>query len=254
MGGVTVAEGPIVSLSHVDAGYPGATILADVSFDIAPGEIFILLGGSGCGKSTILKHIIGLNPVLAGTLTVAGLEWTAATREGLCRRIGVMYQSGALFGSMTCLENVMLPLEEFSKLKRDARRERAMSLLEDVELADAAQKLPSEISGGMRKRVAIARAMALDPEIVFLDEPSAGLDPITSSSLDDLILKLRSTKGMTFVVVTHELPSIFKIADRAAMFDKARGSMIALGDPRALKASSTDPFVRKFFNRGEANG
>lgn len=254
MGGVTVAEGPIVSLSHVDAGYPGATILADVSFDIAPGEIFILLGGSGCGKSTILKHMIGLNPVLAGTLTVAGLEWTAATREGLCRRIGVMYQSGALFGSMTCLENVMLPLEEFSKLKRDARRERAMSLLEDVELADAAQKLPSEISGGMRKRVAIARAMALDPEIVFLDEPSAGLDPITSSSLDDLILKLRSTKGMTFVVVTHELPSIFKIADRAAMFDKARGSMIALGDPRALKASSTDPFVRKFFNRGEANG
>ena len=245
---------PIIELSHVDAGYPGAVILRDVTFDIRKGEIFILLGGSGCGKSTIMKHMIGLNPVLAGTLRVAGEEWTRKTRASLCRKIGVMYQSGALFGSMTCLENVMLPLEEFSKLKRDARRERAMSLLEDVELADAAQKLPSEISGGMRKRVAIARAMALDPEIVFLDEPSAGLDPITSSSLDDLILKLRSTKGMTFVVVTHELPSIFKIADRAAMFDKARGSMIALGDPRALKASSTDPFVRKFFNRGEANG
>ena len=244
----------VIELSHVDAGYPGAVILRDVTFDIRKGEIFILLGGSGCGKSTIMKHMIGLNPVLAGTLRVAGEEWTRKTRASLCRKIGVMYQSGALFGSMTCLENVMLPLEEFSKLKRDARRERAMSLLEDVELADAAQKLPSEISGGMRKRVAIARAMALDPEIVFLDEPSAGLDPITSSSLDDLILKLRSTKGMTFVVVTHELPSIFKIADRAAMFDKARGSMIALGDPRALKASSTDPFVRKFFNRGEANG
>jgi len=244
----------IIELSNVDAGYPGAVILHDVTFDIHKGEIFILLGGSGCGKSTIMKHMIGLNPVLAGTLRVAGEEWTRKTRASLCRKIGVMYQSGALFGSMTCLENVMLPLEEFSKLKRDARRERAMSLLEDVELADAAQKLPSEISGGMRKRVAIARAMALDPEIVFLDEPSAGLDPITSSSLDDLILKLRSTKGMTFVVVTHELPSIFKIADRAAMFDKARGSMIALGDPRALKASSTDPFVRKFFNRGEANG
>ena len=244
----------IIELSNVDAGYPGAVILHDVTFDIRKGEIFILLGGSGCGKSTIMKHMIGLNPVLAGTLRVAGEEWTRKTRASLCRKIGVMYQSGALFGSMTCLENVMLPLEEFSKLKRDARRERAMSLLEDVELADAAQKLPSEISGGMRKRVAIARAMALDPEIVFLDEPSAGLDPITSSSLDDLILKLRAAKGMTFVVVTHELPSIFKIADRAAMFDKARGSMIALGDPRALKASSTDPFVRKFFNRGETNG
>ena len=244
----------VIELSHVDAGYPGAVILRDVTFDVRKGEIFILLGGSGCGKSTIMKHMIGLNPVLAGTLRVAGEEWTRKTRASLCRKIGVMYQSGALFGSMTCLENVMLPLEEFSKLKRDARRERAMSLLEDVELADAAHKLPSEISGGMRKRVAIARAMALDPEIVFLDEPSAGLDPITSSSLDDLILKLRAAKGMTFVVVTHELPSIFKIADRAAMFDKARGSMIALGDPRALKASSTDPFVRKFFNRGETNG
>ena len=254
MGGVTVAEGPIVSLSHVDAGYPGATILADVSFDIAPGEIFILLGGSGCGKSTILKHIIGLNPVLAGTLTVAGLEWTAATREGLCRRIGVMYQSGALFGSMTCLENVMLPLEEFTRLKRAARRDRAMELLADVGLADAAGKLPSEISGGMRKRAAIARAMALDPEIVFLDEPSAGLDPISSSSLDDLVLKLRETKGMTFVVVTHELPSIFKIADRAAMFDKARHGMIALGSPSELREKSEDAFVRKFFNRGESHG
>ena len=244
----------IIELSHVDAGYPGAVILHDVTFEIRKGEIFILLGGSGCGKSTIMKHMIGLNPVLAGTLRVAGEEWTRKTRASLCRKIGVMYQSGALFGSMTCLENVMLPLEEFSKLKRAERRERAMDLLADVELADAAAKLPSEISGGMRKRVAIARAMALDPEIVFLDEPSAGLDPITSSALDDLILKLRSTKEMTFVVVTHELPSIFKIADRAAMFDKARGAMIALGDPRALRAESKDPFVRKFFNRGETHG
>ena len=236
MGGVTVAEGPIVSLSHVDAGYPGATILADVSFDIAPGEIFILLGGSGCGKSTILKHMIGLNPVLAGTLTVAGLEWTAATREGLCRRI------------------VMLPLEEFTRLSRAERRERAMGLLRDVELADAANLMPSEISGGMCKRVAIARAMALDPEVVFLDEPSAGLDPITSSSLDDLILRLREEKGMTFVVVSHELASIFKIADRAAMFDKSRRAMVALGVPAELRDSSDDPFVRRFFNRGESDG
>ncbi len=245
---------PIIELSHVDAGYPGAVILHDVTFDVRKGEIFILLGGSGCGKSTVMKHMIGLNPVLAGTLRVAGEEWNRETRAGLCRKIGVMYQSGALFGSMTCLENVMLPLDEFSGLGRGERRKRAMSLLADVELSDAAEKLPSEISGGMRKRVAIARAMALDPEIVFLDEPSAGLDPITSSALDDLVLKLRKTKGMTFVVVTHELPSIFKIADRAAMFDKARRGMIALGDPRELKASSKDDFVRKFFNRGEANG
>ena len=244
----------IIVLDHVDAGYPGAVILHDVTFSVRRGEVFILLGGSGCGKSTIMKHMIGLNPILSGKLSVAGLQWGRTTRDALCRKIGVMYQSGALFGSMTCLENVMLPLEEFTKLGRAARRERAMSLLADVELADAADKMPSEISGGMRKRVAIARAMALDPEVVFLDEPSAGLDPITSSALDDLILKLKREKAMTFVVVTHELPSIFKIADRAAMFDKARRGMIALGSPQELKEGSDDPFVRNFFNRGESNG
>jgi len=244
----------VISLEHVDAGYPGAVILRDVSFEVARGEVFILLGGSGCGKSTIMKHMIGLNPVLAGRLTVCGTEWSRKTQAALYRKIGVMYQSGALFGSMTCLENVLLPLDEFSGLGRKERLEKARSLLADVELLDAADKMPSEISGGMRKRVAIARAMALDPEVVFLDEPSAGLDPITSSALDDLILKLRTEKRMTFVVVTHELPSIFKIADRAAMFDKARRGMIALGSPRELKERSDDPFVRKFFNRGEIHG
>ena len=244
----------IITLEHVDAGYPGAVILHDVSFEVRRGEIFILLGGSGCGKSTILKHMIGLNPVLAGKLVVTGMEWGAKTRAQITRRIGVMYQSGALFGSMTCLENVMLPLEEFSKLRRRERVEQAMALLESVELGDAADKMPSEISGGMRKRVAIARAMALGPEVVFLDEPSAGLDPMTSCSLDELILRLRAEKGMTFVVVTHELPSIFKIGDRAAMFDKARKAMVALGSPTALKEGSDDPFVRRFFNRGETHG
>ncbi len=245
---------PVVSLEHVDAGYPGSVILKDVTFDVHRGEVFILLGGSGCGKTTVLKHIIGLNPVLAGRLTVAGMEWTAANRAALCRKIGVMYQSGALFGSMTCLENVMLPLEEFTDLGRAERRSRARELLADVELVDAANLLPSAISGGMRKRVAIARAMALDPEVVFLDEPSAGLDPITSSALDDLILRLRGEKGMTFVVVTHELPSIFKIGDRAAMFDKARRGMVALGSPQELRDASEDPFIRKFFTRGEYDG
>lgn len=241
----------IIELEHVDAGYPGAVILHDVSFGIGKGEIFILLGGSGCGKSTVMKHMIGLNPVLAGKLTVAGQPWTRETRAGLFRKIGVMYQSGALFGSMSCLENVLLPLEEFTDLKKAARVEKAMSLLKSVDLAEAADKMPNEISGGMRKRVAIARTMALDPEVVFLDEPSAGLDPITSSALDDLILKLRDERGMTFVVVTHELPSIFKIADRAAMFDRARRGMVALGSPQELKETSEDPFVRKFFNRGD---
>jgi len=245
---------PIITLSHVDAGYPGALILHDVSLEIAKGEIFILLGGSGCGKSTIMKHMIGLNPVLAGELKVAGMAWTMKTRAQLFRKIGVMYQSGALFGSMSCLENVLLPLEEFSGMTKPEQLAKARSLLRDVELEDAADKMPSEISGGMRKRVAIARAMALDPEVVFLDEPSAGLDPITASALDDLILRLRRDKQMTFVVVTHELASIFKIADRAAMFDKARRGMIALGSPRELQRTSSDPFVQKFFNRGEVHG
>ena len=241
----------IITLEHVDAGYPGVTILRDVSFGVRKGEIFILLGGSGCGKSTIMKHMIGLNPVLSGELRVAGLQWSRKTRAALCRKIGVMFQSGALFGSMTCLENVLLPLEEFSGLKSAKRTSRAMELLAAVGLSDAAAKLPSEISGGMRKRVAIARAMALDPDVVFLDEPSAGLDPITSNALDELILSLRKERGMTFVVVTHELPSIFKIADRCAMFDKARAAMIALGKPEELATTSDDAFVRSFFNRGE---
>ena len=244
----------IIELEHVDAGYPDAVILKDVSFSVARGEVFVLLGGSGCGKTTIMRHLTGLNPILAGKLTVAGLEWGPKTRDTLFRKIGVMYQSGALFGSMTCLDNVLLPLEEFTRMKASERRERAMACLEAVEMADAARKMPSEISGGMRKRAAIARALALDPEVLFLDEPSAGLDPITSCALDDLILKLKDETKKTFVVVTHELPSIFKIADRAAMFDKARRGMIALGSPQELKERSDDPFVRKFFNRGEVYG
>ena len=241
---------PIISLSHVDAGYPGVLILHDVSFDVAQGEVFALLGGSGCGKSTIMKHLIALNPPLAGEVKVAGLRMCPSNRAAIWRKIGVMYQSGALFGSMTCGENVSLPLEEFTKLSRSERAQRTHELLDAVGLADAEGKMPSEISGGMRKRVAIARAMALSPEIIFLDEPSAGLDPVTSNALDDLILKLRAEKGVTFVIVTHELPSIYKIVDRCAMFDRSRRAMVALGRPAELRDSSKDPFVREFFNRG----
>ena len=240
----------IVELEHVDAGYDGKTVLSDVSFSVKRGEIFALLGGSGCGKSTLMKHMIGLNPVLAGRLTVAGEEWSAASRARLCRRIGVMYQSGALFGSMTCLGNVMLPLEEFSPLSRRERREKAMELLASVGLGDAAGKMPAEISGGMKKRVAIARAMALDPDVVFLDEPGAGLDPLTSSALDELVLRLREERGMTFIMVTHELDSIFATADRCAVFDAARRSMVALGAPRWLADECEDEFTRRFLRRG----
>ena len=241
----------IITVSNVVAGYPGVRVLENVNFSVRRGEVFALLGGSGCGKSTIMKHLIGLNPVLEGTLVVDGLEMNAANRDRILRRIGVMYQSGALFGSMSVLENVMLPLEEFTRLPAQARRLLALMQLELVGLKDAADKMPSDISGGMKKRVAIARAMALEPEILFLDEPSAGLDPVTSSALDDLILRLRDTRGVSFVVVTHELPSIFKIADRCAMFDRARQAMVALGRPCELRDGSDDPFVRRFFNRGE---
>lgn len=242
----------IITVSNVVAGYPGVRVLENVNFSVRRGEVFALLGGSGCGKSTIMKHLIGLNPVLEGTLVVDGLEMNAANRDRILRRIGVMYQSGALFGSMSVLENVMLPLEEFTKLPAMARRTLALMQLELVGLKDAANKMPADLSGGMRKRVAIARAMALEPSILFLDEPSAGLDPVTSNALDDLILRLRETRGVTFVVVTHELPSIFKIADRCAMFDRERRAMVALGKPAELRDSSEDPFVRRFFNRGGA--
>ena len=248
------ADEPIIEVEHVDAGYPGVTVLKDVSFTVRRGEVFVLLGGSGCGKSTIMKHLIGLNPAVAGTIRVDGLEMNRANRPAILRKIGVMYQSGALFGSMTVLENVMLPLEEFTRLPAEARRMLALMQLDLVGLKDAAGKMPADLSGGMKKRAAIARALALEPSILFLDEPSAGLDPLTSSALDDLILRLRDTRGVTFVVVTHELPSIFKIADRCAMFDRARQAMVALGRPTELRDVSDDAFVREFFTRGGSHG
>ena len=246
------AGDPIIEVEHVDAGYPGVTVLKDVSFTVRRGEVFVLLGGSGCGKSTIMKHLIGLNPAVAGTIRVDGLEMNRANRPAILRKIGVMYQSGALFGSMTVLENVMLPLEEFTRLPAEARRTLALMQLDLVGLKDAAGKMPADLSGGMKKRAAIA--LALEPSILFLDEPSAGLDPLTSSALDDLILRLRDTRGVTFVVVTHELPSIFKIADRCAMFDRARQAMVALGRPTELRDVSDDAFVREFFTRGGSHG
>lgn len=241
----------VVQVEHVTAGY-NRPILDDVTFTVREGEIFVILGGSGCGKSTILKHLIGLNPPLAGDIRLMGDRiWSedAAERARALRHFGVTYQSGALFGSMTLLENVCLPLEVFTDLPRDARTLLAEMKLSQVGLKDYASYFPADISGGMKKRAAIARALALEPKILFLDEPSAGLDPVTSADLDHLISRMRDTQGVTVVMVTHELASIFAIADRCIMVDREAHGMIAEGSPKALRDNPPSDQVRRFFNR-----
>ncbi|MGH8800833.1 MAG: ABC transporter ATP-binding protein [Casimicrobiaceae bacterium] len=246
------SDDPIIRVRDVAAGYGETTILEHVSFDVRRGEIFVILGGSGSGKSTLLNHMIGLTPPLAGSILIDGDDIATAEgdlRQSILRRFGVMYQSGALFGSMTLAENVRLPLEEYTDLEDDEIALIARMKLATVGLDAFTGHLPAEVSGGMQKRAAIARAFALDPKIVFLDEPSAGLDPITSAGLDALIRRLVQSLGVTFVIVSHELPSIFAIADRVIMLDRARRGIVAEGDPRALRDTSPDPWVRQFFRR-----
>jgi len=246
---------PVIRAEHLTAAFGPRVLFRDVSFEVRRGEVFVILGGSGCGKSTLLKLMIGLVPPAAGRVSILGTDvWSAegADQLALLRRIGVMWQQGALFGSQTLLENVEMPLAEHTRLSPAARAEVARAKLGLVGLSEAAGRLPSEVSGGMLKRAGIARALALDPPILLLDEPSAGLDPITSAGLDALIQDLARSLGTTFVVVTHELASILAIGDRCIMLDRDAQGMIAEGDPRRLRDESTHPTVRAFFRREAA--
>jgi phospholipid/cholesterol/gamma-HCH transport system ATP-binding protein len=245
---------PAIEVEHLKCGYDGDVVLEDVSFSVKRGEIFFIIGGSGCGKSTLLRHLVGLHPPMAGAVKFFGAPFSAAdlaTRRAMLRTFGMLFQGGALWTSLTLRENVALPLEEYTTLTRREIEELATLKLAQVGLTGFEDYYPAEISGGMKKRAGLARALALDPAILFFDEPSAGLDPVTSRKLDDLILQIRETFGTTIVVVSHELASIFSIADRVIMLDRGEKGIVAEGAPKALAANSRDPRVSEFLRRGD---
>ncbi len=243
-----------IVVRDLDMGYGSFVVMRDLNFTVKRGDVFIIMGGSGCGKSTLLKILIGLKEPSRGKVLYGDVSfWDAdsAEQERIMTRFGILYQSGALWSSMTIAENVALPLEQYTRLDPKQIRELVSFKLSLVGLAGFEEFYPSEISGGMRKRAGIARAMALDPDILFFDEPSAGLDPVSARLLDDLILELRQSLGTTIVVVTHELASIFMIGSNSIYLDVETRTMTASGNPRKLLAESKDPTVRKFLTRGE---
>ena len=241
-----------IKVEDLTIGYGERVLMENLNFEVRKGEIFFIMGGSGCGKSTLLKHLIGLYAPLRGSIFIRGRDIAhadEAERLEIMRGFGVTYQGGALFGSMTVAENVAMPLEEYTDRSAAEIAAEVEKKLKLVQLEGFGSFMPGELSGGMCKRAGLARALALDPKLLFFDEPSAGLDPLSSAALDRLILDLRERLGATVVVISHELESILSIADRIIMLDKATRGIIADGDPRKLRESSPNDYVRAFLNR-----
>lgn len=250
----TASPQPHIQISQLTMAYGSFVIQRDLDFAINRGDIFVIMGGSGCGKSTLLRHMLGLISPASGDVLYNGQNFTrasAAQQDVMRRRWGISYQSGGLFSAMTLAENITLPLQLYSAYQANDIAEIVAYKLALVGLDGYQDYYPSEISGGMRKRAALARAIALDPDILFFDEPSAGLDPISSRLLDDLIVQLKESTGATVVMVTHELPSIFEIATNSVYLDADSRTMIAYGDPRELRDHSDQPVVRQFLSRGD---
>lgn len=249
-----ISEEVKIKVENLEMRYGSLLIQKELNFVVKKGEIFIIMGGSGCGKSTLLRHLIGLKEPAKGNIKYGNIDfWKASTDEkaDLMKKFGVLYQSGALWSSMTLEENVSLPLEKYSDLSSKEIKEIVALKLSLVGLAGYEDFYPAEISGGMAKRAGLARAIALDPEILFFDEPSAGLDPISSLNLDNLILELRDSLGATIVVVTHELASIFAIGDNSIFLDPEEKTMIDKGNPQNLLLGSSNSKVIKFLSRGK---
>ena len=247
-----IKKNKVIEIENLTVGYNDVVVLKNISFSISEGEIFIVLGGSGCGKSTLLKNIIGLYEPMAGSVKIMNSSLHDCTEQeqiDVLRKFGVTYQEGALFGSMTLAENIALPLEEFTDLSKKEIAGIVEKKLELVDLGGFGEYMPGELSGGMKKRAGVARALALEPDILFFDEPSAGLDPITSADLDSLIRRLRDNLGTTIMIVSHELDSIFSIADRVVLLDKKSKGIIAEGTPYDLLENSKDPYVIEFLSR-----
>ena len=242
----------IINVKNLVARYEDDLILKDISFDVFEGEILVVLGSSGCGKSTLLRHMVGLDKPFSGKIMIDGKDILSSDDSSyfnVLKKIGVLFQSSALFGSMTVAENIALPIQEYSGLSKNSIANLVRMKLCMVNLEGYEDYLPSEISGGMKKRAGLARALALNPKILFLDEPTAGLDPVSSAEIDELILLINKNTGATIIIVTHALDSILNIAQRIIMLDKKTKSIIAEGDPRYLKDHSQNISVRQFFNR-----